>query len=475
MFIFPADLPEAAARQEGKLLPVAASQSTAGSPASAFADYARRLDADGEVGRGAFEGADSAPAPVSHPDSPPPEAGSNTAAATEGDEAVSQAADRSGLASTGNARDSESARAERGVSPVGDARVSSAATARVMDHVAWFRDGAHGAAPDDTATEAGEDPPGHAGTRNPHSEAHGLPSRGAQAARAGIASTSSIDSARFAETGERPVRLDSAAVPRPMAEPPRPGAEHQALPPVLQGVASDATAPSQRRATTGATEVPAAPASPPPAPPSPVLPPRHPQGDLAHGAQEGSARFLSALSALPAGESGTPAMVVGMDSQAPARGANAPLEAAPGQAQDAGRATGRAVVDQILPALQRGADGRVELTLSPAELGRVEITLQSRDGGMSISLNAERPETLELLRRHIDLLAADMRQFGMTDLSFSFGRETAGGSDENQNQRQGGSDAAGQRNPGDPRAARSDDAPAPLHQSNAIARLDLRI
>ncbi len=463
MFIFPADLPKAAALQEGKLLPVAASQSTEGSPASAFADYARRLDADGAVGRSAFEGADSAPAPVSHPESPTSEAESNTAATAGLDEAVSEAADRSGLASAGTTRDSEGARAERGVSPVGDARVSSAATARVMDHVAWFRDGAHGAAPGDAATEAGEDPPGHAGTRNPRSEAHGLPSRGAQAARAGTASTPSIDSARFAETGERPVRLDSAAIPRPLAEPPRPGAEHQALPPVLQGVAS------------GATEGPAAPANPPPTPPSPGMPPRHPQGDLAHGAQEGSARFLSALSALPAGESGTQAMVAGMDSQAPARGATAPLEAAPGQAQDAGRATGRAVVDQILPALQRGADGRVELTLSPAELGRVEITLQSRDGGMSISLNAERPETLELLRRHIDLLAADMRQFGMTDLSFSFGRETAGGSDENENQRQGGSDAADRRNPGDPRAARTEDAPAPLHQSNAIARLDLRI
>lgn len=91
-------------------------------------------------------------------------------------------------------------------------------------------------------------------------------------------------------------------------------------------------------------------------------------------------------------------------------------------------AGGRDILDQIVPALQRASGGRVELMLSPAELGRVEIALQNRDGAMSVSLSAERPETLELLRRHIDLLADDMRRLGFSDLSFSFADGSARGS-----------------------------------------------
>lgn len=89
---------------------------------------------------------------------------------------------------------------------------------------------------------------------------------------------------------------------------------------------------------------------------------------------------------------------------------------------------GRELVDQIIPALQRGAGGRIEMLLSPVELGRVEITLQARDGGMTVALAAERPETLELLRRHIDLLAEDMRLLGFADLTFSFGGGSTDGS-----------------------------------------------
>lgn len=48
--------------------------------------------------------------------------------------------------------------------------------------------------------------------------------------------------------------------------------------------------------------------------------------------------------------------------------------------------------------------GRTEVTLSPAELGRVTFVIGHEDGLVSLQVLAERPETLELIRRHADLL-----------------------------------------------------------------------
>ncbi len=78
------------------------------------------------------------------------------------------------------------------------------------------------------------------------------------------------------------------------------------------------------------------------------------------------------------------------------------------------------VVEAIAQAARALSDRPVELTLNPEELGRVKLTLQGSDGAMSVQLTVERPETLELLRRHIDLLAADLRQAGYERLTFAF-------------------------------------------------------
>lgn len=86
------------------------------------------------------------------------------------------------------------------------------------------------------------------------------------------------------------------------------------------------------------------------------------------------------------------------------------------------------VIETIAHAARALVDRPVELTLNPDELGRVRMTLQATDGGMSVQLTVERPETLELLRRNIDLLAAELRQAGYERLSFGFtGDQQAGG------------------------------------------------
>ncbi|WP_209427292.1 flagellar hook-length control protein FliK [Pararhodobacter sp. SW119] len=81
----------------------------------------------------------------------------------------------------------------------------------------------------------------------------------------------------------------------------------------------------------------------------------------------------------------------------------------------------REVAQQIGARITPLARGQFELALSPAELGRLEITLREIDGVMTLSVNAERPETLDLIRRHIDLLAQELRQIAQRELTLQLG------------------------------------------------------
>ncbi len=83
--------------------------------------------------------------------------------------------------------------------------------------------------------------------------------------------------------------------------------------------------------------------------------------------------------------------------------------------------TGAAVVRQLIASAAHSTDRVVEVSLAPEELGRVRMTLTTVDHGMSVALQAERPETLDLMRRHIDQLARDFRDLGYSSISFSFG------------------------------------------------------
>ncbi|NNF91121.1 MAG: flagellar hook-length control protein FliK [Boseongicola sp.] len=87
----------------------------------------------------------------------------------------------------------------------------------------------------------------------------------------------------------------------------------------------------------------------------------------------------------------------------------------------------RAAVAQIAEVLRGLPDGSVEVRLSPDELGRVKLTLVPGETGLVVQMMAERAETLDLLRRNADLLAADLRDAGYSGLEFAFGREDRGG------------------------------------------------
>ena len=87
----------------------------------------------------------------------------------------------------------------------------------------------------------------------------------------------------------------------------------------------------------------------------------------------------------------------------------------------------RHVAIQLSDAAAKGADRPIDLTLNPSELGRVRITLTPGDGGMVVSVSAERPETLDLMRRHIDVLDQEFRDLGYSGTGFSFAQEEGGG------------------------------------------------
>ncbi|WP_111734727.1 flagellar hook-length control protein FliK [Roseovarius amoyensis] len=84
----------------------------------------------------------------------------------------------------------------------------------------------------------------------------------------------------------------------------------------------------------------------------------------------------------------------------------------------------RAITPQIAAAVQASGDRSVEIVLSPVELGKVRITLSPGEAGMAVNILADRPETLDLLRRHADLLAQDFRELGYGGTEFSFGSDS---------------------------------------------------
>jgi hypothetical protein len=63
----------------------------------------------------------------------------------------------------------------------------------------------------------------------------------------------------------------------------------------------------------------------------------------------------------------------------------------------------------------------VAVRLDPEELGSVTLHIAKQDERIAISIGAERPETQDLLRRHIQTLEDDLLACGYRDVSFDFG------------------------------------------------------
>ena len=89
---------------------------------------------------------------------------------------------------------------------------------------------------------------------------------------------------------------------------------------------------------------------------------------------------------------------------------------------------------QLTATVSQTENGATEIRLDPEELGRVRLVMQSHDTNMTVIVQAERPETAVLLRRHIDQLVQDVRALGYENVTIDFGGHGQ------RNQDRGGSD-----------------------------------
>jgi len=138
--------------------------------------------------------------------------------------------------------------------------------------------------------------------------------------------------------------------------------------------------------------------------------------------------------------------------------------------QTAGADTARGAVWQIASAVQAGGERSFDLSLNPAELGKVRISLTAGESGMTVIIQADRPETLDLLRRHADSLGQDFRDMGYGSTSFTF-------EDGSQTPRNGGQDSvngdvAASGVPGEPTVPETNETG---HAATAPGRVDIRL
>ncbi len=88
-------------------------------------------------------------------------------------------------------------------------------------------------------------------------------------------------------------------------------------------------------------------------------------------------------------------------------------------------AHGSAPVDRLAHRIVEtavAAEGRsVDIVLGDDDLGSLRMKLVATEDRIALTFLADRPETRELLRRHIDTLAQDFRDLGYTSVAFDFG------------------------------------------------------
>jgi len=83
------------------------------------------------------------------------------------------------------------------------------------------------------------------------------------------------------------------------------------------------------------------------------------------------------------------------------------------------------VVRQVVEASRALSQANgVQIELDPIELGRVRLSLNAIEGAVSMLISAERSDTIELLRKNIELLSQDLSELGYENLQFEFEKQS---------------------------------------------------
>lgn len=154
--------------------------------------------------------------------------------------------------------------------------------------------------------------------------------------------------------------------------------------------------------------------------------------------------------------------------QQPAQGGTAPgATAIGGSPVSLAQGAAQAIVATLPSPLRELGTGTLEIALDPPELGRVRLSLVETGGVMVVSILADRPETADLMRRHLDILAQEFARSGLEPPQVRIGAGSAEG---------GTARGGGER---DSRGIQRTEAvqapPPPPPGAGALRALDLRL
>lgn len=109
-----------------------------------------------------------------------------------------------------------------------------------------------------------------------------------------------------------------------------------------------------------------------------------------------------------------------VDAQA-AAGGYAPVSIGASHAVPAEASVARAIARQVAAHPALVAEGKAELRLTPEELGPLRLVVEGSDNGLRLVIEAAKPETADLLRRHVEALRQELRQEGLGSVGVSIG------------------------------------------------------
>lgn len=110
---------------------------------------------------------------------------------------------------------------------------------------------------------------------------------------------------------------------------------------------------------------------------------------------------------------------VARDSSVPSTSAPVPI-AAPATVTP-GPAFAQQLAHAIVQSVGAGRDGALELSLRPDELGQLRFDISTSGDKLSVIVFVERPEAMDLFRRHAEHLLTELRLAGFAQPSLSFG------------------------------------------------------
>lgn len=117
-------------------------------------------------------------------------------------------------------------------------------------------------------------------------------------------------------------------------------------------------------------------------------------------------------------------MDIGPESLRPVQGSSSTIP----EAQITQKPPPAPISRQIVDVASALREGQITVRLAPEELGHVKLSMTMNDATLVLNVQSERPETQDLIRRHIDQLKSELSDMGLGDVEVNFG-----GQDEKKN------------------------------------------